>query len=160
MSFTPFDPDFLATTLAFYPDKPFSLTRLSYANHVFRFPSHFPSSTPSQLAQTLSQAFLYLLDLVISTIRHDASYPAGKPSYNVLVTLEHMHLIPRRQESHVLEETGEKMGINALGFAGMLLVKNEQELEAVRNEGVGNILRGVGLESVHDIQVAGTSLDM
>jgi len=42
----------------------------------------------------------------------------------------------------------------------MLLVKNEQELEAVRNEGVGNILRGVGLESVHDIQVAGTSLDM
>lgn len=36
----------------------------------------------------------------------------------------------------------------------MLLVKCEEELQAVRKEGVGKILRGVGLESVHEIQVS------
>lgn len=42
--------------------------------------------------------------------------------------------------------------MNALGFAGMLLVKSEKELEAVKKESVGKILRGVALESVHQIQ--------
>lgn len=68
-----------------------------------------------------------------------------------------MHLIPRRQEAYTLGETGERVSVNALGFAGLLLVKSEEELEAVKKEGVGKILRGVGLESVHDLQVAGTS---
>lgn len=140
-------------------DKPFSLTSVPYANHVFRFPPY--SSMPhSQLEPILSQAFLFLLDLVISTVRHDADYPAGSPSYNVLITLEHMHMIPRRHETYTLGKTGEKLSVNALGFAGMLLVKIEAEMEAVKEEGVGKILRGVGLESVHDLQVAGTSLEM
>ena len=54
--------------------------------------------------------------------------------------------MPRRRETHVLAGTGEKLSVNALGFAGMLLVKSEQELGAVKEEGVGNILRGVALE--------------
>ena len=50
--------------------------------------------------------------------------------------------------------TGDKLSVNSLGFAGMLLVKSEIELDAVKEEGVQNILRGVGLENVHveDIQ--------
>lgn len=140
-------------------DTPFSLTSLPYANHVIRFPTHLSSASRADLEQTLAQAFLSLLDLVISTVRHDPDYPAGPPSYNVLITLEHLHLIPRRQEKHVLRETGERISINALGFAGMLLVKNGRELDAVKTEGVGDILRGVGLRSVHDLQVAGTSLE-
>ena len=75
------------------------------------------------------------------------------------MTLEHIHVIPRKMENHVLHETGEKLSVNALGYAGMLLVKSEGELDAVKTEGVGPILKGVGLESVHDIQVAGTSLE-
>jgi ATP adenylyltransferase len=96
---------------------------------------------------------------VISTIRHDPDYPAGKPSYNVVITLEHMHLIPRRQETHILQETGDELSVNALAFAGMLLVKSERELDAVKTEGVGKILRAVGLEGVHDLQVQGTSAE-
>ncbi|KAJ7837723.1 hypothetical protein B0H13DRAFT_2105224 [Mycena leptocephala] len=111
------------------PDTPFALN-LAYANH--------------KLEPVLAQAFLGLLDLVISTIRHDPEYPAGKPSYNVVITLEHMHLIPRRAETHVLAETGDALSVNALAFAGMMLVKSERELEA--------ILRAVGLESVHELQ--------
>jgi len=132
---------------------------LAYANHVYRFPDRFYSFSPEKLEPILAQAFLGLLDLVISTIRHDPDYPAGKPSYNVVITLEHMHLIPRRQETHVLAETGDKLSVNALAFAGMLLVKSERELAAVKTEGVGKILRAVGLESVHELQVAGTAAE-
>jgi ATP adenylyltransferase len=138
-------------------DKPFSLTSLPYANHVYRLPQHM--SSPGEIECVLSQTFLSLIDLGISTIRHDADYPAGKPAYNVLFTLEHMHLIPRRRETHILKETGEELSINSLGFAGMLLVKSEAELEAVKSEKVGDILKGVGLQSVHDLQVAGPSLE-
>lgn len=136
--------------------RPFSLSALPYANHIYRFPARFSSFPPEKIEPIIAQAFMSLLDLVISTVRHDPSYPAGVPSYNVLITLEHMHLIPRRKENHTLEVTGEELSVNALGYAGMLLVKSEKELDAVKNEGVGKILRDVGLESVHDIQVAGT----
>ena len=139
-------------------DKAFSLSELPYANHVYRLPSLI-SMSRSEMEPTLANIFLSLLDLSISTIRHDPDYPAGRPSYNVIMTLEHMYLIPRKHERHVLRNTGENLGVNALGFAGMLLVKNEEELEAVKQEGVCSILKGVGLQSVHDIQVAGTALE-
>lgn len=93
----------------------------------------------------------------MSTIRHAPDYPAGKPSYNVIITLEHMHLIPRRCENFVIPESEDVISINALGFAGMLLVKTDEELEKVKSHGIGLILHEVGLESVHEIQVAGTT---
>jgi ATP adenylyltransferase len=111
----------------------------------------------SELSDTLSRAFLSLLDLVISTVRHAPDYPAGLPSYNVLMTLDHMHMIPRRHEAYVLPETGERVLVNSLGFAGMLLLKREEQLQVVKREGVGKILRGVSVESVHDLQVDETS---
>lgn len=142
------------------PGRPFALSELPYANHVFRFPTHMDTFTPEQLEKELSDAFLALLDLAISTVRHDPDYPPGRPSYNVIITLEHMHIIPRKFETHQLEKTGEQLPVNALGFAGMLLVKSEKELEAVKVETVGKILRGVGLESVHDKQVEGVTRDL
>lgn len=38
--------------------------------------------------------------------------------------------------------------MNALGYAGMLLVKNDEEMEAVKREGLLNILRDVGLPNL------------
>jgi sulfate adenylyltransferase (ADP) / ATP adenylyltransferase len=114
---------------------------------------------PDALEPLFARAFLLLLDLVISTIRHDPAYPPGPPSYNIILTLEHLYLIPRSAETHTLVKTGDELSINSLGFAGMLLVKSETELEAVKEEGVVKILRSVGLESVHDIQVAGTTAE-
>ncbi|KAJ7217762.1 ATP adenylyltransferase-domain-containing protein [Mycena pura] len=138
------------------PDRPFTLS-LAYANHVFRFPDRLYTYTRENLEPVLAQAFLSLLDLAISTIRHAAAYPAHKPSYNVVLTLEHLHIIPRAREAHVLAATGDELSVNALAFAGMLLVKSERELEAVKAVGVGTILRDVGLESVHELQVMGTA---
>ncbi|KAH9895084.1 ATP adenylyltransferase-domain-containing protein [Cubamyces lactineus] len=136
-----------------HEERPFALSQLPYANHVRRLPPSLPSASPAALEPALAHAFLELLDLAISTVRHDGTYPPGPPSYNVVLTLEHVHVVPRRRETHTLARTGEPLSVNALGFAGMLLVKSERELEAVREEGVGAILRGVGLESVHDALV-------
>ena len=134
-------------------DRPFSLDALPYANHVRRLPSSLSSTTdPDTLEHTLAGAFIPLLDLAFQTVRHDAEYPAGTPSYNVVLTLEHVHVVPRRRETHTLAGTGEPLSVNALGFAGMLLVKSERELEAVKEEGVTKILRGVALEAEHEAQ--------
>lgn len=94
-----------------------------------------------------------LLDLAISTVRHDPTHPAGQLSYNVILTRGHMYVVPRRREEHVLRDTGDAVSVNALGFAGLLLVKSERELEAVKKESVVGILREVGLENVHEQQI-------
>jgi len=101
-----------------------------------------------------------LLDLVIDNIRRQPDHPPGKPSFNVLLTLEHLHLIPRRQEAHRLEATGEELPVNALGFAGMLLVKSEVELEAVKSEGVRKILSAVACEEVEEVQCSRTESNL
>jgi len=134
-----------------HPDKPFALG-VPYANFVLRLPSSTRDSSPSEVSQILGSSFMTLLDLVINNIRRQPDYPPGKPSFNVLLTLEHLHLIPRRQETYRLEVTGEELPVNSLGFAGMLLVKSEEELEAVKSEGVGRILGAVACEEVDEIQ--------
>jgi len=140
-------------------DKPFALSTLPFANHVRRL--GLPVfATHAELEPALTGAFIELLDLCISTVRHTADYPIGLPSYNVVLTLGHMYVFPRLRETHLLAVTREPMGVNALGFAGLLLVKSPAELEAVRAEGPGNILRGVACGSVHEMQVAdGLELD-
>jgi len=129
------------------PEKPFSLHKLPYANHIFRFPAYFNTFPSDRLEKVISDAFLQLLDLTILTIRHHPDYPAGSPSYNVIITLEYMHVIPRQQPAHFIKETGDDFSVNALGFAGMLLAQSEQEVEAVKRESIGKILRSVGLEN-------------
>ena len=66
-----------------------------------------------------------------------------------------MYVIPRKLENYTLKETGETVSINAMGFAGCLLVKSEKELEAVLKEGVGEILGAVGCKSIHEEQCEG-----
>jgi len=132
---------------------------MPYANHVFRLPTLSNNASPDKIEEAVFLPFLSLLDLVISTVRHAKDYPSGNPSYNVILTLEHMHLIPRRRESYTLGESGATLSVNSLGFSGMLLVKSESELRALEQEKISKILRGVGLESVHELQVAGTSME-
>lgn len=107
------------------------------------------------MEEVLSEAFMTLLDLGISTVRHDPEHPAGQPSYNVVLTRQHMYLVPRKREEHILRETGDPLSVNALGFAGMLLVKSDRELEAVKRESVVEILKDVGLANVHEKQIFG-----
>lgn len=57
--------------------------------------------------------------------------------YNLLVTRRWMLLVPRRRESF------EGVSVNALGYAGSLLVKDRAGLETVRRHGPLAVLRSV-----------------
>lgn len=57
--------------------------------------------------------------------------------YNLLVTRNWMLLVPRTEEKYG------PISVNALGFAGSLLVRNENELSFVREQGPMTLLRNV-----------------
>lgn len=63
----------------------------------------------------------------------------GRPSepYNLLVTRRWMLLVPRRREGF------EGVSINALGFAGSILIRNKAQWEAVQRIGPIGVLKAV-----------------
>ncbi|MBD0315389.1 MAG: phosphorylase, partial [Nitrospiraceae bacterium] len=61
------------------------------------------------------------------------------PSYNLLVTRQWLLLVPRRQECF------DGISVNALGFAGTLLVKTAAQLSALRERGPMTALQQVAL---------------
>ncbi|MEY2985271.1 MAG: hypothetical protein RLZZ568_1888 [Cyanobacteriota bacterium] len=59
--------------------------------------------------------------------------------YNLLMTSDFMSLIPRCQDSY------QGIEVNALGFAGGLLVRNHAQLQTLQDLGPFNLLRQVGI---------------
>ncbi len=78
------------------------------------------------------------LDLYHSALEH-LGIDGGRPSapYNLLVTRRWMLLVPR-----TVEHFG-AVSINALGFAGSLFVRDEEQLRAVAEQGPMGVLRAV-----------------
>jgi len=68
-------------------------------------------------------------------------------SYNVIITTSYIHLVPRLKEKYTTKG-GREISINSLGFAGMVLVKEEVALENVKEVGVVEVLKGVGFRPV------------
>jgi len=66
-----------------------------------------------------------------------ASGPRLSP-YNLLMTREWMWLVPRSREGP------DSISVNALGFAGALLARDERELAFIRREGPMRVLEQVG----------------
>ena len=81
------------------------------------------------------------------------------PSYNIIMTLEHMYIVPRTKEKFVADDVpaGEELelSVNSLGFAGMLLVKSEDELERVRKITIRRILGEVGMKPLVGVEERG-----
>ena len=74
--------------------------------------SCLPLLVPCSLLALLVATFLAALDLAIQTVRHapPEAFPAsGPPSYNVVLTLEHVHVVPRAREVHALAATGRRL---------------------------------------------------
>jgi len=63
--------------------------------------------------------------------------PMVAQPYNLLVTRRWMLCVPRTQECF------DSISVNALGFAGALLVQDQDQLERVRRHGPLTVLRGV-----------------
>jgi ATP adenylyltransferase len=89
------------------------------------------------------QAYLFYRDLMdhigVAPRDQSAGGPAGRP-YNLLVTAERMWAVARSQEFH------QGISINALGFAGALLARNDGQFNQLKNQGLMDILRAVGVE--------------
>ncbi|GAA5913945.1 hypothetical protein JCM8208_007007 [Rhodotorula glutinis] len=151
------------------PQQPFQLP-LPYANFTALLdpPS---SASRSDLVAYLGQRFLELLDLMIDHRRRLSLSDPGalgldaptrgmrlsELSYNVVMTQQYIHLVPRRREKYTAHSSevevdgaegtpgGRTVSVNALGFAGMVLVKDEETLEVVKRVGVLEVLKEVGL---------------
>jgi ATP adenylyltransferase len=98
-------------------------------------PLDMPHDTsPANAAERLHAAYLDLLDQCGLLAKSDGDRPAP---YNMLLTHRWMLIVPRTREHW------ETVSVNALGFAGALLVQNEAELEAVRRAGPMRLLAHV-----------------
>jgi sulfate adenylyltransferase (ADP) / ATP adenylyltransferase len=108
-----------------------------------------PSAAAARTMQRYTHV-LHQLDAEVAAARHmcgameagtDESMPSAEPCvgiadgkqpfpYNLLLTREYMVMVPRRREHYVGDFEG-KISVNSLGFAGCLLVRNEEQLRAV-----------------------------
>ncbi len=108
------------------------------------------SSAPFQLAiapisdclssgATCHQHYQNLLQ-ILHLLNTEQHYPCP---YNLLMTREWLAIIPRSRESY------QSIEVNALGFAGGLLVKNQTQLKILQNLGPWDLLQAVAIKSIH-----------
>lgn len=101
-------------------------------SHSFAHVSHLNSAAPSEAARATEAIYLEMLEGWVESL-------APRP-YNLLVTRDWMLFAPRSVEMHG------SISVNALGFAGSLLARDEEELDAIRRQGFMGILEDVGVE--------------
>ena len=89
--------------------------------------------SPLNAAQTTLEYYQTLLRAVGLTCNGNKQSGA----YNLLATREWMLIVPRSQEDF------ESIGVNSLGFAGALLVRNEQQMKMLKEYGPMTILKNV-----------------
>ncbi|MBD2298764.1 phosphorylase [Nostoc sp. FACHB-190] len=93
--------------------------------------------SPLTSAEAICQVYHNLLSAVGIEIV-DSQTPSA--AYNLLATKEWMLIVPRSQEKY------QSISVNSLGFAGALLVRNEQEMQLLKNTGPMNILKEVAVQ--------------
>ncbi|MBE9223565.1 phosphorylase [Cyanobacterium stanieri LEGE 03274] len=89
-----------------------------------------------ECAKIIEEIYQKMLDYL--AIENDGKTSRG--NYNLLVTKQWMMMIPRRQPK------AQSISINSLGFAGALLVKNQEQLDIIKEYKPLHILKQVGIE--------------
>jgi ATP adenylyltransferase len=92
--------------------------------------------SPSEAARMTLECYKALLEAVGLPFEGDRQTGA----YNLLITREWMLIVPRSQESF------ESIAVNSLGFAGALLVRNQQQLELLKQHSPMKLLTNVAFE--------------
>ncbi|WWD22822.1 hypothetical protein CI109_107316 [Kwoniella shandongensis] len=125
------------------PDKAILLPNVPYIHVVHPLPPSgsvpFPldDKTNSELIDVLAPALMKLLDMAFDSARYGGGDKSG--GWNLLMTLDHMHLIPRSAPSFPLPAPHPPLELNSLGYAGMMLVRSAEEeaalLAATEKEG-------------------------
>lgn len=115
-------------------DKKVKINTLKYDHRIMYFLPDILSKTTEEIAEITTEYYRQILrDLAIENINNKASQ-----DYNLLITQEWIKVIPRSQEKY------ESISINSLGFAGALLVRNEEQLQLIKQDKPLNILAKVG----------------
>jgi ATP adenylyltransferase len=98
---------------------------------------HVSKDVSKEAAKILLEGYYELLRAVNLLPRFPNDKPIGP--YNLLATREWMLLAPRSQEHF------DAISINALGFAGALLVQDTSQMDLVKQQGPMSILKHVGI---------------
>ncbi|MGK7939160.1 MAG: phosphorylase [Crocosphaera sp.] len=109
------------------------IKKVNYDNKIghiscFNFP-HIISKITLQTHQSIAgiaQESFNTYSHLINCLKLDVKGENKPKPYNLLITKEWMMIIPRAQPKY------ESISINSLGFAGALLVKNEQQLNLLK----------------------------
>lgn len=96
-------------------------------------------ASPLKGAQELLKQYLEMLQTLGLADRGTGQETRGPGPYNLLVTRQWMLLVPRSTECF------EDISVNALGFAGGFLVKNQAQLDRLKTCGPMTALRHVAL---------------
>lgn len=124
-----------------------ALKSIEFKDGVGRIPSFQFKHAIAQLDPTWvnspSQATSATLDCYNTLLRHlnlvDVSINFKPAPYNLLATREWMMIVARSQERF------QSISINSLGFAGALLVRNEEQLQLVKEINPLTILKNVAV---------------
>ena len=94
------------------------------------------TASPPQAATATLECYDTLIRAVGLSERRSRSQQQTGP-YNLLATKEWMMLVPRSQESF------QSIAVNALGFAGALLVRNQEQMQILKQCGPMTLLKNV-----------------
>ncbi|MBL8470675.1 MAG: phosphorylase [Rhodocyclaceae bacterium] len=95
-----------------------------------------PAAAPADLAELLHSA----ADMALAECGLRPQAGRMRP-YNLLATRDWLMAVPRRQE--FFEHAGMRVPVNALGFAGSLFVRRNEDIAVVRQVGPLAVLRAV-----------------
>lgn len=111
---------------------------LPFAHGFCRFDAHLINS-PNEAAQITLELYYKILkavDLLSEETQNNSS-----KAYNFLATREWIFIVPRSVEHF------DSISVNSLGFAGALLVRNEQQMQMLKNCQPMTILKQVGVSN-------------
>ncbi len=97
------------------------------------------SNSPFKAAEATLELYQRLLNAVGLEVVDDNRLSGA---YNLLATREWMMIIPRSHEHF------DSISVNSLGFAGALLVRNEAQMQLIKNQGPMTILKNVAFPVV------------
>ena len=102
--------------------------------------SHAVANTSGVAARGIAEAARETAVLYEAMLYETDCSPPSDP-YNLLATRDWLLLVPRGAEKY------KNISVNSLGFAGSLLVRDEEELDLVQQVGPLNVLRHVAVSS-------------
>lgn len=124
---------------AVFEDSVGRVSDLPFLHGFYRFDNDLINS-PNDAAQITLEAYHKLLKAV--NLLTEDTQNKSLFAYNFLATREWMFIVPRSEEHF------DSISVNSLGFAGALLVRNEQQMQMLKDCKPMSILKRVGVSSI------------